>query len=77
MFMFSAGDGEGNKGLTEVAPGTSADALEAVAAATTTEDLGVPAKKMMTVKNRNTGELMEVEVSESFLANEKMEMGFS
>jgi hypothetical protein len=31
---------------------------------------------MMTVRNRNTGQLMEVEVSESFLANEKMEMNW-
>lgn len=76
LFMFSAGDGEKGKGLSEVAPGDSADALQALTSATTAENLGGPEKKMMTVKNRNTGQLMEVEVSESFLANEKMEMNW-
>jgi hypothetical protein len=74
LFMFSAGDGKNSKGLAEVAPGDSADALASVT--TKTEDFGAPQKNMMTVRNRNTGEIVEVEVNESFLANEKMEMNW-
>jgi len=40
------------------------------------ESMASPSKPTMLVKNRNTGEMMEVEMNESFLANEKMEMSW-
>ncbi|CAB9501458.1 expressed unknown protein [Seminavis robusta] len=83
LFMFSAEDGkasaEKSKGLSEVAPGESADALQETTAmeATSIEELAsTPQKETMMVKNRNTGEMMEVEVNESYLANAKLELNW-
>ena len=77
LFMFSTDDKPQASGLSEVKPGETADALESTTALKD-EDFKAPpsgAPKMM-VKNRNTGELMEVEMNESFLANEKFEMNW-
>ena len=81
LFMFSAEDGkasaEASKALSEVSAGESADALQEITTleASTTE-MAAPEKPKMTVLNRNTGELVEVEMNESFLANEKFEMNW-
>lgn len=80
--MFSAEDGkasaEASKGLAEIVPGESADALQETTSLEASSDADFtappPTKPKMTVLNRNTGELMEVEMNESFLANEKFEM---
>jgi hypothetical protein len=73
LHMFSAEEGTETKGLSEVAPGESLDAASALETSTGPE---FGARPKMTVLNRNTGELMEVEINESFLANDKFEMNW-
>jgi hypothetical protein len=76
--MFSSEDGaDKSKSLSEVTPGDSADALKASPSSSEMDDpFKRPPAKTMTVKNRNTGEFYEVEMNESFLANEKFEMNW-
>ena len=77
LFMFSADDKPQASGLSEVKEGETADALASVAV--NDDDFKAPLegeRKMMTVKNRNTGKLMEVEMNESFLANDGLEMNW-
>lgn len=79
LFMFSADDKPQAPGLSEVKEGETANALESVSASVDDADFKAPLegeKKMMTVKNRNTGELIEVEMNESFLANDGLEMNW-
>ena len=57
-----------------VRTGTSTTSLRESTTTTTTPLEGE--RRMMTVKNRNTGELMEVEMNESFLANDGFEMSW-
>lgn len=82
LFMFSAEDGEksasASKGLAEVAPGDSADALQTKTMEETEKEEAFkrPGAKTMMVKSRNNGELYEVEMNESFLANESFEMNW-
>jgi len=81
LYMFSADDKPvtTNSGLSEVKPGETMDALESVPTISkddTTAPTGARAKPTMQVRNRNSGEIMEVEVNESFLANEKLEMNW-
>lgn len=82
LFMFSADGDAKSKSLSEVTPGDSADALKDTMASSSSaspseeDPFKRPPPKTMTVKNRNTGEFYEVEMNESFLANEKFEMNW-
>lgn len=84
IFMFSADDRAAAKPLTEIKEGDSVDVLKDTMSSVSTtstkkeeqDPFKRPPAKTMTVKNRNTGEFYEVEVNESFLANEKFEMSW-
>lgn len=85
LFMFSAEDGKAaseksaglSQGLSEVMPGESADVLESKSLdASSGNGSAKSTAKKMQVLNRNTGEMIEVEMNESFLANESFEMNW-
>lgn len=67
LFMFSADDAKKNQSpLSEVKPGESADAVTETTQLESSSDndfTAAPVKPTMTVRNRNTGKLVEVEVS--------------
>jgi hypothetical protein len=74
LFMFSADDKP--QPLTEVKADEPVTAMESESSSEGEDPFLRKKAPTMMARNRNTGEMMEVEMNESFLANEKFELNW-